>query len=326
METEKIQKTVVLVRIISIVFVLLLSINGCAHVPPQITSPPAEQIKIDFGKICVVSARFQPETNFKKPKGKIASAAAGAGIGALVVGEVVGVGLVALSPLSIVLIAYPPVAAGIGSAVGGAALIGGVVGAVTAESSKKIKETEKTLNDLIVELRIQEAMREEFVSVFRRHTRDSFYFIQGKGPNAPDEEISYAFLAKEGIDTVLELSVLRVGLWGESGLNPPLTFFMTVRAKVIRVKDSSIIYSHTFRYEGTDQEFTHWASDNGQSFREELKQCYLTLANDIVGKLFLGISPRNQERGNSRQENRSEWDKILFPEETRGIRYEKIFP
>jgi hypothetical protein len=325
MGTEKIQKALSAVRIISILFVLLLSINGCAYVPHEITSPPAEQIKIDFGKICVVSARFQPETNFKKPRGKIASAAAGAGIGVLIVGEVVG-GIVAIDPPSIILIAYPPVAAGIGCAVGGAALIGGVVGAVQGESSKKIKETEKTLNHLVAELRIQETMREQFVSVFRKHTRDSFYLIQGKGPNAPDEEISYAFLTDEGIDTVLELSVLRFGLWGESGLNPPLTFFMTVRAKVIRVKDSSIIYSHTFRYEGTYQKFTDWASGNGQLFREEFKQCYPTLANDIVAKLFLGISPLNQEMVNKGQEHRSEWDKKFFPEETRRKRYEKVFP
>lgn len=205
-------------------------------------------------------------------------------------------------------------------------MIGGVVGALTGESSKRIKETEKALNDLIAELRIQEAMQEQFVSVFRKHTRDSFYLIHGKGPNTPDEEISYVFLTNEKIDTVLELSVLRFGLWGESGLNLPLTFFMTVRAKVIRVKDSSIIYSHTFRYEGTDQKFTDWASDNGQSFREELKQCYSKLANDIVGKLFLGISPRNQEMVNKRQENRSEWDKKFFPEETSRKRYDKVFP
>jgi len=325
METEKIEKTVVAGRIIYIVFALLLSINGCTHVPHKITSPPAEQIKMDLGKMGVASARFQPETKFKKPKGRIASAAAGAGIGALIVGEVVG-GIVVGVPPSIVLVAYPPVAAGIGCAAGGAALIGGVVGAVTGESSKKIKETEKTLNDLIAELRIQEAMREHFVSVFRKHTRDSFYLILRKGPNAPDEEISYASLANEGIDTVLELSVLRFGLWGESGLNPPLTFFMTVRAKVIRVKDSSIIYSHTFRYEGTSQKFSDWASDNGQSFREEFKQCYPRIANDIVGKLFLGISPRHQEMVNKRQENRSEWNKKFFPEETRRKRYEKVFP
>ena len=124
-----------------------------------------------------------------------------------------GAGLAAYSGLSVpglfIPYGYPSVAAG------GAALIGGVVGAVAGESTKNIKKTKATLNDLVAGLKIQETMRDQFISVLSRQTNYSFALIGEKGPPAPDQEINYGFLADEGIDTVLELSALKSGLWGE---------------------------------------------------------------------------------------------------------------
>jgi hypothetical protein len=284
MEREKMEKTVIAEGIICIVFVLLLSINGCAHVPQKITSPPVEEIKIDFGKMGVVSPQFQPVTNFKKPKGKMASAAAGAGTGVLLVGTAAGAVVVA-APYSFVLVIYPPVAAGIGCAAGGAALIGGVVGAVVGESSKNIKKTDETLNEVIIELNVHEKIQDEFVSIFRKQPLNSFYHIQGKGPNTLDEEVSYAFLTNEGIDSVLEICALRFGLWGEKGLNPPLHFFMTVRTRFIRVADGAVLYTKIFRYEGGRSKFTDWATNNGQLFRDEFGRACQTLAKEIAEKV-----------------------------------------
>jgi hypothetical protein len=209
---------------------------------------------------------------------------AGAGAGA-------GAGLAAYSGLSVpglfIPYGYPSVAAG------GAALIGGVVGAVAGESTKNIKKTKATLNDLVAGLMIQETMRDQFISVLSRQTNYSFALIGEKGPPAPDQEINYGFLADEGIDTVLELSALKSGLWGEKGLNPPPCFFMTVHTKLIRVTDGSVIYDHTFRYESGSSKFTDWASNNGQPFREQLDRCYRTLAQDILDKIIsLDSSPK----------------------------------
>jgi len=311
--------------------IILLSIAliilqfACAHGPQKITSPPTEQIKVDFGTIGVVSGQFQPESKFKKPKGKIATAAAGAGLGALIVGEVVG-GIVALNPPSLVLVAYPPIAAGIGCAAGGAALIGGVVGAVAGESSKKIKKTERTLNDVIAELRVQETLRDQTVVALRKQTNHPFLLVEGKGPAAPDQEINYGFLADEGIDTVLEISVLRFGLWGDKGINPPLAFFMTARAKLILIKDNSVISTDTFRYENGHQKFIDWAAYDSQPFREEFSQCYRKLAKDIVRKLFPNISFQNEEININTRRIDPEWDRKFFPEGGRRKRYDKVFP
>lgn len=121
----------------------------------------------------------------------------------------------------------------------------------------------------------------------REMTLHPLVLIEDMGPTTLDEKVDYHPLKERGINTVLELKVLRVGLWGEKGINPPLGFFMTVNARYIRVEDGKDLYDHTFRFEGVSRKFADWAENSGEPFRKELERCYQTLATEIVEKLSL---------------------------------------
>ena len=114
-----------------------------------------------------------------------------------------------------------------------------------------------------------------------------------QGPAALNEEVSYRLLAREGIDTILEISVLALGLAGEWGVNSPLAVFMTVRTRLIQVVDDTALYDSTSKYRSTTDKFiethkfTEWAANNAQPFREELVRAYQSLARKIVEELFL---------------------------------------
>src|SRR5206468_3760888 len=89
------------------------------------------------------------------------------------------------------------------------------------------------------------------------------------------------------IDTVLEVSVPGIGLVARSGINPPVSLFMTAGARLIRTADGAEVYAEKFEYHGGDAyKFLEWAADEGQVFRQEVDRGARRLAEDIVRLLF----------------------------------------
>jgi hypothetical protein len=246
---------------------------GCAH-KPHIVKLPSEQVRTHLGSIGVVSALFIPKVEFSTPaKGGLEGARNGAeigGVGTANAGLFSGPGGCLLG-----LILAP---------VGG--LIGGVAGGVMAEPAAKVEKEEAVLKNVLTDLKIQETMRNHFLQVAREKTNSLFVVLEEQGPVTPDEEINYCSLSGNGIDTVLEISVLNFGLKGLIGINPPIEFFMNLRLKLIRTIDGEMVYVTTMRYEGKKLKFADWSANNAQSFREEYKLSYLNLSERIVDKLF----------------------------------------
>jgi hypothetical protein len=281
---------------------LLIGQVGCVHHPPIADSPTPEEIRpdLDLGSVGVASATFQAESTFRKPVTKGRGAAMGAGAGALAGGGLVGgvVGLVAASqPWTIILLAYPPVLAGVGVAVGAGAAIGGVVGGITGstkgEPSEKIREAETALNGVVADLNAQELMETHLLAVSREKANRDLIVFEKQGPAVPDQDVSYASLRGKGIDSILEISVRKYGLWGEKGINPPLSFFMTVNIRLIRIKDDVMLYTRTFRYESNSAKYVDWGINNAQLFREEADRCCRSLSEQIVEELLLPTNAPN---------------------------------
>ena len=250
--------------------ITLLTIQlGCAH------APPSEQVRAELGAIGVVSARFLPKVVVSTPaKGQADGASRGAELAAE--GMVLG-GIGTAGPFGLLLgIMLVPVAAPIGY----------VVGRSKAESAEKVDKTEAALTNVLTDLRIQETMRDHFLRVAREQTRHPFVVFEEQGPTTPDEELSYASLAGKGIDTVLEISVLNFGLRGPWSINPPLTFFMTLRTRLIRTVDGEVVYVATQRHKGKKLKFVNWATNDAQPLREDFDRCYKNLPEGIVNKLF----------------------------------------
>jgi hypothetical protein len=166
---------------------------------------------------------------------------------------------------------------------------GAIYGAIEGETIKTIRKTEETLNHCLTDLRTQEVMQERVLSLAREMARYTFVKPERCGPNVLDEEIKFGSLKQKGIDTVFEISVRKFGLWREKdAMDPPLSLFMTVSIRLIRVEDDAVLSNRTFRYESREKrKFTKWAKDHAQPFREELDRCFGSLAERIVADLFI---------------------------------------
>jgi hypothetical protein len=254
--------------------IILTTQFGCAHKPP--IRHPSEQVRSQLGSIGVVSALFIPKVEFLTPaKGVLEGAGTGAAIGGV---EMFRGSLYSGGPAGwlLGLILAP---------VGG--LVGSVVGGAMAEPAAKVEKEETTLRNVLTELKIQQTMRDYFLQIAREKTNLLFVVLEEQGPVTPDEEINYCSLSGNGIDAVLEISVLNFGLTGPTGINPPIEFFMNLRLKLIRTIDGEMVYVTTMRYEGKKLKFADWSANNAQSFREEYKRSYLNLSERIVENLFL---------------------------------------
>ena len=96
-------------------------------------------------------------------------------------------------------------------------------------------------------------------------------------------------LREQGVDTVLEITVLSHGLIGKEGVNPPLSVEVALCVRLIRVRDGAELYAIYPRYDGGCQKFTQWAANNGQPLREEVQHAYQELSGRIMEKLNLSV-------------------------------------
>jgi hypothetical protein len=171
------------------------------------------------------------------------------------------------------------------------AVVGGIESAATADVTY-VEEAEAALKKAIDALKIQEGMRERFLQVAQEQTDYHFVHIDEQGATSPEEEISYSSLASEkNIDTILEISVLCFNLTGKEDVNPPLALFMTVRTRLIRSADNTMLYDSTLEFMSGTRRFTKWTANDAQQFIEELDRAYQSLAEKIVDELFLLYLP-----------------------------------
>ena len=269
-----------------IVALLILQL-GCGGTSVRLPPPPSEQLRMHFGTVGVVSVQFAPKVKTLTPaKGWASGAARGAArTEGKLMDATTGMGPDAGFICCVVLTPF--------------ALCGGALsGAVKAPSAAEIKAAQEKLNkDVPTNIEIQEKMRAQLLQVAREESHYAFVVLEDRGPVAPDEKLNYRSLEGHGIDTVLEIGVLNFGLKGDwTEINPPLTFFMTLRTRLIRIADGEVVYAATLRYESlTNHAFDIWAANDGQLLKEEFSPCYSTLAEKIVEEVFLLYLPLSTE-------------------------------
>lgn len=261
----------------TIVALLILQLN-CAGTG-ELPLPPSEELRVHLGTIGVVSAQFIPEVEILTPaKGWVRGGARGAVdyTGKLLdmTGPQAGVIACALSPFS--------------------AFAGCIAGAREAPPAAEVEITEEKFNKYVhASIEIQERMRAQFLQVAKEQTHYAFVVLEDQGPTTPDEKLIYNSLADHNIDTVIEIGVLNFGLKGPRlEINPPLKFFMTLRARLIRIEDGEVVYDAMLLYESeVSRKFDLWAANEAQLFKEEFGPCYPTLAEKIVEEVFLPYLP-----------------------------------
>jgi len=255
------------------IIALLLCGFGCATSRPNIPLGAKPQ----FENIGITEVNFQPETSLSTPaKGTFAGLGRGATIGFF---ETFGSGVYGGPGTMIIGMILSPV----GAAVGGA------YGAGAAEPAERIEAYEIELNRTIAECNAQKAMLTLFSATVSRRTGHTFVEIAGMQPTTQATEPEHTSIANNGIETVMEIAVLKYGLEGAWTFDPPLYFFMTARARGLKTADGSVLYSNIFQYKSDKKDkltFADWAADNSLRFRTERDVAFSTLSERIVEELF----------------------------------------
>jgi hypothetical protein len=263
---------------------LLLLQGGCAPISRPLPSPLPLEVRAELGKVGVVSGRFVPATVVERPvAGKVREAAKGAAGGALAGAALVAGGFVhgGCSGDACGFVAVVMLGVLIGAATVGA-VTGAVIGAVTTESVVKAREAEVALQYAFAELKIQETFRDRLVTIARDEARLDLIPVTDPSPTDPDVDVDYRPLVAQGLNTILEVSVTRLGLIGDRSGNPPLTLSMTTRVRVIRSGDGAELYRQELHHQKGSRKFVEWAAHDAQAFRRALDAAYTDLSREIV--------------------------------------------
>lgn len=296
--------------------IILVVGQGCAaRVPPR----PTGQIRAMLGTIGVVSANFVPEANAPKAMGKAAGAIAGAAKG-------LGLGLAAaaLCPLGVI------------GRTGGDALFFVCLGALgtpvlmgqgASEGAKawiaeEVEQQAKVvLKDALLQRQFQRVLRDHVVEVGQDQGRHPFVAIDESGSHIVDQQVDYRHLVGQGIDTVLEVSLISIGFIKDEGVaekvegseeeeykNLPFSLTMATRARLIRVRDNKPLSDATYSFRSREHKWSQWVVEEdfltkedcgvkkGQAFGEAIGDGQRILAQQIVDEFFsASASPAGTE-------------------------------
>jgi hypothetical protein len=250
-----------------LIFLVLITLFAETSCVKKLPPPPSEKIRAQLGTIGVVSAQFVPkvELSVAGPASMAAQGALDAAAGSS-------------DPYAVCLI---PVGA----------CLGCMVWTVKGEPARDVEKAGEALRRVTADLKIQEAMRDHFFRAAREQTNHSLVVFKEQGPITPYQELSYRSLALNGIDTVVEISVLSLGFKSER-VEPP-AFYMTLHTRLIHLMSGEEVYAVTVTYESIGHGCLPWASNDCQLCKEEFTRSYLYLADKIVEELFLLYLPSN---------------------------------
>jgi hypothetical protein len=248
---------------------VLIAHSGCtAAVDPRrgrLPPPPSEAVRSQLGAVRITAGGSAPALLFKAPaKGAGEGAMRGAALG--LGGTVVpGAGL---PPSGLILLA--PVGA----------TVGAVVGAARAESAATVEEQEAAIRKILGEVKIQE----EFLDCVARALREE------------SPQIALVASGGESPATILEVAIETVGLDAPWSIDPPFTFVVTERTRLIRASDGAELYRHWLTYRGQTRPLGHWVVQGGTLVQEEAGRACIDLAEWLVDEVFLLYLPTG-ERG-----------------------------
>ena len=242
---------------------------GCAHTPAR-PAPVADAVMAQLGTIGLVVQPTAQEAMFHAPDtGMGANAGRGAGNGTMLLQ---GAGVCGF----LFIVCIPGLA--ILGAMGGA-----VYGAAASEPAAQWREAESTFRAILEEIAVADRIPAHLVPYAQQHGFE-MRVIPRHIPQDHAAGPPYAALAQEGIDTVLELSELRVSLAPAAFVvNPPRRLVASVRIRLIRTSDGVRLDDRTITYElaGT-RSLNAWTEDHAQAFRKNVNDAAQRLAEQLI--------------------------------------------
>ena len=148
-----------------------------------------------------------------------------------------------------------------------------------------VKDTEVLIRDTLAKYPIQDKFQSAFIKEGRFRTSHTFIGGPEEGPQTAEGMVG------QGVDTVLELSVQRIGLKRakdqEGDMNPPMVLSLVARVRLIQATETIVWYDQIFVHETEKRPYTYWRHlYNPYGFPTELDKAYKKLAEEMVEKLF----------------------------------------
>jgi hypothetical protein len=265
--------------------VAALALGACA------TEPPRPVLPAGGGRIALVVARFEPQTNFNayaQGKGAAAGtlgaewAAGGAAAGALApLQDPVGVALYpVIAPFTILA----------GALLGGTA--GGIQGARHGLSGEDAASVHKAVDEAFAALKVQEsvAARIAGTAAARGRPLERPTGAEALGPRNEKDAPDYRTLLAAGYAAVLECTVTSVRVVAKKGDPPRVALELALRLRGVDAGGSSV---RQLTYKSRPEPVARWAENGGALIRAELETGYRELADDVAALLTESPSARS---------------------------------
>jgi hypothetical protein len=242
---------------------------GCSIPRVDITGqvlPLTADARSRLGKIGIVPGSAT-NVALAKPPSRMNSTLAGMGGGALAVTEVVrpNDGLTLILAAGIAVIGVP---------------VGGAIGYFQGMPVGEIKAGEQVMRNAIAEMRVEELV---CVRMLQNLTNSPYQVMLITNSSAQ--------LETSQINTVMDTSLLTIGLKGESARKAPLRAWMSCRVRLVRTADGVELFTEDFLIESGELTFTEWSENNASALRRELDTGAKFLASEITQSIFYGRKP-----------------------------------
>ncbi len=257
--------------------VVVVTQVGCTTGPDprrlRLPPPPSEALRSQLGRVRLSEGSAQTEALLAGPaRGGREGAARGAARGAAI-GAEWGGGGGGPYPSPIFIFSIPA-----------GALVGAVVGAARAEPAAEFDAKAQALQAAVEELQVRQTLH--------RYVGDRLQELTATSGSRA--------MLEEPASTIIEVVVEQVGLADETQpdelqpINPPLSFVLTERTRLVRASDGAELYGHRLTYRGRPRPFADWFvhnSINAMPLREEAERACRELAERLVDEVFLRYLP-----------------------------------
>jgi hypothetical protein len=165
--------------------------------------------------------------------------------------------------------------------------VGVIYGGVASQPAATWDKAEGIFRAHLKEQNFDHLLEERLIA-FAQESGFAFQSINGPETNT-GKPIDYEKLSRKGIGLVLELSEITIQLQAaNSEVNPPRRFFTSVRAKVYRTNDGTLLDDSIVADDkGEIHPLDDWLLNNGISFREQVSFAAKRTAEMIVMDLLL---------------------------------------
>lgn len=254
----------------SLCAIVLVIESGCATPPP-----PNTQYQATLGRVAVVATSQEPEIKlegFTHGKGEGAASGAGKTFSSCMSGAALAGPLALILGLVVCPIATP---------------VGAIVGAVQAPSSGEVHTSEAAISTALAVKKIQDELREQVVAAALANG-SSLVTVSPESAQHAAQLRDYRSLAAAGVDTVLEVTLTKVGTEAAaSGFNPPLRLYMQALVRLIRTDDNAEVFATDYVYQGENLKLSEWSDNQAERLLRDLQIGYETFGTQIYDNIFL---------------------------------------